>query len=400
MPGGNTRSVLHYAPFPLAFARGEGCSLWSVDGQRYTDFLGEYTAGLYGHSHPVIVEAVGQAIDRGLSFGGHNMWEAQLAALLCERFPALDLVRFTNSGTEANLMAVSTAAAITGRRGILVFDGAYHGSVFSFGAGGSPINAPFDFVLGTYNDVTATRALLEQPDTPPLAAILVEPMLGAGGAIPATTEFLKLLESEAKRLGALLIVDEVMTSRLEPGGLAGTHGIRPDLMTLGKYLAGGMSFGAFGGRRAVMDRFDPTSANAFPHAGTFNNNVLSMAAGVAGLSKVLTPAACVDLNRRGDRLRDALNDTFARRGVAMQVTGYGSVMTIHAVDGPIATPLALARSDQTAKELLFFDLLDQGFWIARRGMIVLSLPVGDAECEAFVTAVDGFAERHGRLLER
>ena len=135
LPGGNTRSVLHFDPFPLAFARGEGAHLCSLDGDRYTDFLGEFTAGLYGHSHPVILDAVRGALDRGISYGGTNDLEHELAALLCARFEALELVRFTNSGTEANLMALALAVHHTGRREILAFKGGYHGGVLAFGSG-------------------------------------------------------------------------------------------------------------------------------------------------------------------------------------------------------------------------------------------------------------------------
>ena len=237
MPGGNTRTVLHYEPFPLTFARGEGAYLWSIDDARYTDFLGEFTAGLYGHSDPTILGALRSALDRGISFGSTNDLEHRLAALLCDRFPSLDLVRFTNSGTEANLMALALALQATGRRRLLAFRGAYHGSVLSFAAGPSPTNVPHDFVVGDYNDVEGTRQLI-RGNTDVLAAILVEPMLGSGGCIPATPSFLRMLREEASASGAVLVFDEVMTSRLGPGGVQALEGVIPDLMTAGKYLAG------------------------------------------------------------------------------------------------------------------------------------------------------------------
>jgi glutamate-1-semialdehyde 2,1-aminomutase len=397
MPGGNTRSVLYYAPFPLAFVKGEGNDLWSADGARYTDFLGEYTAGLYGHSHPKIIEAIREALDGGLNFGGQGVKEARLAELITERFPSIDLVRFTNSGTEANLMAMAAAKAITGRKEILVFHGAYHGGVFTFAFGDAPLNAPHEFVLARYNDLGGTQRLIRE-HAGTLAAIVIEPMLGAGGSIPATQAFLSMLREETEKVGALLIFDEVMTSRLSPGGLQAVHGINPDLTSLGKYLAGGMSFGAFGGRRALMERFDPSRPDAFFHAGTFNNNVLSMAAGVAGLESVFTPEAAVSLNLRGDALRDVLNSTFRGHGVAMQALGYGSLMTIHATADKIASPEDLSTSNQAVKELLFFDLIADGFWIARRGMVSLSLTITDDDCAAFAGAVEAFVKRRIRLL--
>ena len=157
MPGGNTRTVLHYAPFPLAMARAEGCRQWDMDGREYVDFLGEYTAGIYGHSHPVIRAALDGALDGGINFGASNMTEARFARAVCDRF-GLDRVRFTNSGTEANLLAISLGRIFTKRSKVLVFDGGYHGAVFGFSGGGSRINAPFDYVLAPYNDMDATRA--------------------------------------------------------------------------------------------------------------------------------------------------------------------------------------------------------------------------------------------------
>jgi glutamate-1-semialdehyde 2,1-aminomutase len=284
MPGGNTRSILHFDPFPLAFERGDGAYLWSLDGHQYVDFLGEFTAGLYGHSERVILDAVRDALDRGLSFGGVNDLEPRLAELVCARFPSLDLVRFTNSGTEANLMALALAVATTGRRKVLVFRGGYHGGVLTFGETPSPVTVPHEWVLADYDDVPGTRALLREHG-PELAAVLVEPMLGAGGCVPAGQEFLEMLRAETRESGAVLVFDEVMTSRLSPGGLQQVTGVLPDLTTLGKYLGGGLSFGAFGGRADLMAAYDPTRPGALFHAGTFNNNVLTMSAGIAGLEQ-------------------------------------------------------------------------------------------------------------------
>jgi len=274
MPGGNTRTVLFHTPFPLTMTRGAGCRLWDADGHEYVDLLGEYTAGLYGHSNAVIRAAIDGALDGGWNLGGHGVMEAHLARLICERFPSMDLVRFTNSGTEANLMAIATALAVTGRRRVLVFEGGYHGGVLYFGGGGIPINAPHEWVLGRYNDMAV-------PVDESIGAIIVEPMLGSGGCIPATPEFLARLRTEATRVGAVLIFDEVMTSRMSAGGQQARLGITPDMTTLGKYIGGGMSFGAFGGRADLMERYDPRRADAIPHAGTFNNNVLTVAAGLA-----------------------------------------------------------------------------------------------------------------------
>jgi glutamate-1-semialdehyde 2,1-aminomutase len=397
LPGGNTRSVLFHAPFPLTMARGEGCRLWDADGHRYLDALGEFTAGLYGHSHPVIRQAIVAALQDGLNLSSHTVREAALAREIRARFASLQLLRFTNSGTEANLLALAAATVHTGRRKVLVFDGAYHGGVLSFGGGASPVNVPHEFVVACYNDLDSVRARVQR-DGAQIAAILVEPMLGAGGCIPGEPAFLHGLRAIADECGALLIFDEVMTSRLSSGGRQAQLGLTPDLTTLGKYLGGGLSFGAFGGRADVMARFDPRRADALAHAGTFNNNVLTMAAGLAGLTEVLTPHAIEALNRRGERLRTRLNDVFVRHGAALQFTGLGSVMTLHATNRPIASPDDVAGTDPRAKELLFFDLLERGIFLARRGLIALSLPFGDAEVDEFVATLDAVVAARRELL--
>lgn len=396
MPGGNTRTVLHYTPFPLAMTRAEGCRLWDADGHEFIDFLGEYTAGLYGHSHPVIRAAVDRALDNGISYGASNMTEARFARAVCERF-GLQRVRFTNSGTEANLLAISLGRIYTRRSKVMVMNGGYHGAVFGFAGGGSPINAPFDYVLAPYNDIEATRALIAA-HAADLAVVVAEPMMGSGGCIPATREFLAMLRAETTRVGALLIFDEVMTSRLAPGGLQSVVGVKPDLTTLGKYVGGGMSFGAFGGRSEIMDLFDPRRSDALPHAGTFNNNVLTMNAGLAGLTQVYTPEAALALNARGDALRERLNALCVKAGAPVRFTGIGSMLAVHTTTRPIHSPADAAKGDQKLKELFFFDMLAHGIWLARRGMMTLCLPIGDAECDRLAGAVEEFLSARRSLL--
>jgi len=395
MPGGNTRSVLFHTPFPLTMARGVGGRLFDVDGHQYVDLLGEFTAGLYGHSNPLIRAAVDSALDGGWNLGAHGLMEARLAGLICDRFPGIDLVRFANSGTEANLLALGTATAITGRRSVVVFDGAYHGGVLYFGGGGTPINAPHDWVVGCYNDIEGTRALIEDHRST-LAAILVEPMLGSGGCIPAEPGFLQALRDGADRTGAVLIFDEVMTSRMSAGGEQARVGITPDMTTLGKYIGGGMSFGAFGGKRDIMDRFDPRRADALPHAGTFNNNVLSMAAGFTGLSSIFTHEVADGLFERGEALRSRLNRIGS--GLDLQWTGLGSLATVHFQREPITSPADIAP-ERGLKELFFLDMVERGFYLARRGMIALSLEIGTAELDAFAQATQDFVDSRGQLLQ-
>ncbi|KZD06775.1 aspartate aminotransferase family protein [Oceanibaculum pacificum] len=396
MPGGNTRTVLFYDPFPLTLARGEGCYVWDADEHAYTDFLVEYTAGLYGHSNPVIQGAVEAALSEGIVLGGPNLLEAGFAAALCDRFPAVERIRFCNSGTEANLFALSAARAATGRQKVVAFKGGYHGGVLYF-AGPNPLNAPFPIELADYNDSEGATALIAALGGD-LAAVIVEPMLGSGGCIPAELEFLQALRVATEKTGALLIFDEVMTSRLAPGGLHGALGLTPDLVTLGKYLGGGLTFGAFGGRADIMDRFDPRRADAWPHAGTFNNNVLTMAAGLAGLTQIYTPKTAVTLNKRGDKLRLRLNAAAAKLGLPVQVTGRGSMMCLHVAGGPVRRPGDVTMP-KALRDLLHFDLLAAGQYIARRGMINLSLPMTDSDLDGLVEAFAEMLETRRSLIE-
>jgi len=397
MPGGNTRSILHYAPCPLTVVRGEGCRIRSLDGGEYLDFLGEYSAGLYGHSNPAIVTAMKAALDEGVVFGAPNLYEARFAAELCARFPSLDRVRFCNSGSEADLMALSLARAVTGRSKILAFDEAYHGGFLIFGHGGSPLNVPFPMVMGRYNDIAATRDQIAA-HAEDLAAVIIEPMLGAGGYIPAAPGFLEMLREETTRHGILLVFDEVITSRFSSGGLQAALGVTPDLTTLGKYLGGGSSFGAFGGRAEIMDRFDPSRPDCLFHAGTFNNDVLTMAAGYAGLTQVLSPDVLDALNARGETLRGALQSMFEAAGLGMTASGQGSILSIHFRPGPILQPDDLKGEDTRLKQLFHLAMLDRGIYLSPRGMMALSLPMGDAETDALLEAVAGFIEDYGALL--
>ncbi|HYM73915.1 MAG TPA: aspartate aminotransferase family protein [Stellaceae bacterium] len=397
LPGGNTRSAIYAEPFPLTMVKGEGAHLWDADGHEYADFLSEFTAGLYGHSHPAIRKAIDAALDGGINFGAHGVAEAKFAQAICDRFPSIELVRFTNSGTEANLMAVSAAVAITGRNKILVFHGGYHGGVFYFRGKGSVINAPFDYLLGTYNDIEAVQALVA-PHKGDLAAILIEPMLGGGGCIPATREFLADLRSLASETGAILIFDEVMTSRLAPGGLQEVHGINPDMTTLGKYVGGGMSFGAFGGRGDLMEWFDPRNKSGFQHAGTFNNNVLTMNAGYVGLTEVYKPEDARRLNKFGDGLRERLNAVVRRKGIAMQFTGIGSMIGVHMTGAPIRNAADAAKGNSSLLDLCYFDLLARGIWFAKRGMMALSIELDAADGDKLVGAVEEFVETRAPLF--
>ncbi len=395
MPGGNTRTVLYNDPFPLRVVSGQGVRITDADDHVYLNLLGEYTAGLFGHTHPVIRAAIDSALDGGINLSAHNAHEIRLAELVCGRFPSIDRVRFTNSGTEANLMAIATARHHTGRKKVMVMHGGYHGGLLYFGGGGIPINAPYDFVLGRFNRMDATRNLI-RGNAGDLACVLVEPMMGSAGCLPADPDFLRMLREETRNAGTILIFDEVMTSRLSPGGAQQRYDVLPDLTTLGKYIGGGMSFGAFGGPPEIMAMYDPQRPNAMPHAGTFNNNTLSMAAGAAAMGEVFTPRAASALNARGDALRRRLNTMAEECGAPVHLTGAGSLMNLHGCRTEIRNPEELDASDDRIRQLVFLELLARGFYIARRGFIALMLPHTDGDLERFSEAMGDILEEHAR----
>lgn len=392
LPGGNTRSVLHIDPFAFRVANADGAHLRDVDGHRYLDLLGDYSAGLLGHRPDAVADAVRGRLDAGWALGAMSDAEVVLAEAVVSRFASIEQVRFTNSGTEANLMAVMTARHATGRDRIVVFDGSYHGGLLYFGPSGAALRVPFDYAVLPYNDIAAfEREMAAHGDR--IACVLVEPMLGAGGCIPATAAFLDALRHGTGDAGCLLIFDEVMTSRMAVGGAQATSGVIPDLTTLGKYLAGGLTFGAFGGRRSVMAAFDP-DVGALAHGGTFNNNAFTMAAGAVVNELTVVDGVLTALSARGRVLQEQLTAVFEASSLSFCVTGWGSLCTIHPVEGPVHAAADVYAADQRWRELLFFDLLEAGFYIAQRGYIGLSTEITDADVERFVAAVAAFCERH------
>lgn len=404
MPGGNTRTTLHYAPFPLAMRRGAGGTLTDVDGHLYADFVNEHTAGVFGHSNPVIRRAIDEALDDGIVLGAPNIYEHALAAEIQRRFASMELLRFCNSGTEANLLAIGTARAATEKSAVMVFQGAYHGGLLYFGHGASRLNVPFPVVASVFND--AERAVADiAAHAHALACVIVEPMQGSAGALAPRPGFLEALREACTRHGVILIFDEVMTSRLGFSGMQGRLGICPDLTTLGKYVGGGMTIGAFGGRRDLMAQLDPSRPGALPHGGTFNNNVVAMAAGLAALTSVLDEAASDRMNARGDRLRDRLAAVSAKHGLPLVVTGVGSIFGLHFHDGPLrneadADTYAASRAPRIAdlKKLFQLDLFARGQYVTRRILGNVSLETTDADVDGLVAAYDEFLEIRARLI--
>lgn len=398
LPGGNTRTVLHFDPFPLTMVAGEGADLDDLDGHRYVDFVGEFSAGLFGHSEGIIKSAVRRALDEGVVMGAPTIHERKLAELLCTRFPGIDQVRFCNSGTEANIWALTTARQLTGRKKIIVFRGAYHGGVIKFPNGHSDINIPFDYVLADYNDAEGTEALIGAVGGE-LAAVIVEPILGAGGNIPGDRAFMEMLRKTTLEVGALLIFDEVKTSRIGPAGLQGMLGIKPDLTTLGKFIGGGLPIGVFGGSAEIMAHFNPKHSNHWNHAGTFNNDICSMAAGCAAMGKIYTPQRAQEFLEWSEAFRLSLNELFVARDVPMYANGMGSIIAIHFSREPTRKTSDITSGCQAMRPLLHMEMLLEGVLICSRGDMFLSLPMTTDHLARAREALEKFIARYKPLID-
>ena len=407
MPGGTTRTTTFFAPYPLFIERGEGCHIWDVDGTERIDMLGNYSAMILGHAHPKIVEAIRKQAAAGTGFAAANPVEVKLATLLCDRVPSIDAIRFCNSGTEATMYAMRLARAFTGRAKIARVEGGYHGThdyaevsthpvVAEAGPPDAPIARPDsigtpdwaldNIVVLPFNNADAAEAIIRR-EAGALAAVILEPIIGAGGVIAAKPEFLRRLREVTSELGILLIFDEVISFRVAPGGAQELYGVTPDLTTLGKIIGGGLPVAAFGGRADVMELLDPRREPNLAQGGTYNGNPLGMAAGLAAMQE-LTPDVYAELNRKGERVTEQLSEVFASHGVPAQVNGAGSLLAIHFSEKPVVDYRSVAATDKKRMRELFLGLVNHGVLMAPRGMGAISTPMDEDVLQRFVDAVD------------
>jgi glutamate-1-semialdehyde 2,1-aminomutase len=364
MPGGNTRSTLYISPSPPYAAGGNGCELEDADGHLLIDLHGCYTALVHGNAHPSIVEAATAALSEGSCFGLPTAADVRLAEHLQERQPALERIRFTNSGTEAVMMAIRGARAYTGRSRVLRFEGCYHGSydaVVNDGARGRPSSLETEVITVPFGDVESFVEALDGHDGH-LACVLMDLMPNRAGLVPAAAGFVELVRRETATRGIVWIVDEVITFRLSYGGLQDEYTATPDLITLGKVIGGGFPVGAFGGRFDIMKVFDPREPGAVEHGGTFSANPVTMSAGLAAL-QLLDRQEIQRINGLGSRLRREL------QGLGYRVNGYGSVLRI--VEDP----------DLAA---LWWRLYRSGVLIAKNGLMSISTAMNDVTIDAVV----------------
>ena len=382
LPGGSTRTTIFSAPYPPYMTRGAGLRTWDVDGNEYRDFLGNYTSLILGHAHPEVVAAVEAQVRRGSAFAAPTEAEIELAEEIRRRLPSVERIRFTNSGTEATMFAIRAARAFTGRPLVAKMEQAYHGTHDTAVAWtpGVPDGIGDLVIELPWNDPAGVERALAGRERD-LAAIIIEPVQGAGGVRAAPPEFLDCLRDLTARIGALLILDEVIAFRIGPNGAQGRlGGIRPDLTTLGKIIGGGYASGAFGGRADVMDQFDARRSGSLVHGGTFNGNPVAAAAGLATL-RHLTPERYDELERLTDRLRATIGEGIAREGLDARVDSVASIFQVFP-GSSLVPPDGL--SPQAA---MFLGLLLDGFQLAPRGMGSLSTPATEEDVDALAAAV-------------
>jgi glutamate-1-semialdehyde 2,1-aminomutase len=412
LPGGDTRWATYHLPYPVYMLHGEGFTLTDVDGNDYIDFQNNYTSLVHGHAYPDITAAVQQQAANSVVYGAPAEGQFQLADLISKRVPAVEQLRFTNSGTEATMMAMRTARALTGRQIILKMDGGYHGShdmaevniapdlsgsalpIPNVEPDGVPKSVLESVAVARFNDLESVETILKARDGQ-IAAIITEPMMNSAGMIPPQDGFLKGLRELADRYGVLLIFDEVVTLRLHEGGYQGKIGVSPDLTAMGKMIGGGLAIGAFGGRKEIMGMYDPARPDGFHHSGTFNGNPLTMAAGIASVS-ALTPQAIEHINNLGTTFREGVEEAFIEAGIHGHATGEGSLAYVHWTDEAVTSAADVVRWKKKAAELprlLHMEMLNLGIFSANRGMFNMSTPMGNKEIqqvlEAFRTALFG-----------
>jgi glutamate-1-semialdehyde 2,1-aminomutase len=405
LAGGETRSVSYYPPYPLTINHGEGCKIFDLDGNQYHDFINNYTSLIHGHAHPQVTEAIAKASARGTAVPAGIEEQVQLAELLCNRIPGLERIRFCNSGTEATLFAVRAAKAFTGKFGLLKVLGGYHGTTDMMEYNVAPVfdethpekmciakpdiagvntSIAQDMYIMPYNDLNTAEEILKKHGSR-IAAIIIEPFLGAGGLIPAATGYLQGLRSLADRYGVLLIFDEVQSLRLSEGGAQKRYGIIPDLSAFGKMIGGGLAVGGFGGKKEIMDIFNPLMPNHLTQSGTFNGNRPTMAAGYVAM-KLFDQMACNRLEKLAERLEGGIEKAFHDLQMDGCVTRAGSLMNYHFTKAKPYDYFTACHDNKEYLKIMHLKLLKRGIFAAPRGTIALSTVMDDFVIENAITA--------------
>lgn len=409
-PGGVTYLIRHFPPYPFYVDHARGCRLYDIDGNEYTDYWMGHGALILGHCHPPIVRAIQEQAEKGAHLGYSHPWEVEHAQQIVKMVPGVQMVRLTNSGTEANMFAARLARAYTGQEKLAKFEGGWHGSYDALHTGVSwPLDQPDtagitrgaqqDTVVLPFNDLETARHRLRET---PVAGVVVEPVQGGAGCLPATKEFLAGLRQACDETGALLIFDEVITGfRLAPGGGQELYGVTPDITVMGKIVGGGsLPAGAVGGRREVMELMDtvryPQKWQRVFHGGTYTGNPLVTRAGFVALRELDERRGEIYpyLNQLGEMARQGLAVAFRESGVEAHITGIGSLIGVHFTKEPPTEVRSANRTRDGKLTRHFFEyLLEHGivFIGPHNAHLMLSVAHTEADIERLVEVCRGFA---------
>ncbi|MEK6560607.1 MAG: glutamate-1-semialdehyde 2,1-aminomutase [Nitrospirota bacterium] len=394
MPGGVNSPVRAFKAVgghPIFIDRASGCLMYDADGNEYIDYVLSWGPMIAGHTHPKVTKALIEAVTKGTSFGASTALEIELAQMVRDAFPSMELIRLVNSGTEATMSAIRLARAHTGRDKILKFEGCYHGhadsllvkagsGVATLGVPDSP-GVPADFAKNTltapFNNFEAVKMIMENNGSD-IACIIVEPVPGNMGVVPSADGFLRMLREITTQYGALLIFDEVMSGfRVAYGGAQELYGITPDLTCLGKIIGGGLPVGAYGGRKEIMEKIAPSGP--VYQAGTLSGNPLAMTAGIETLKILSQPGTYERLNRLSEQLSQGFSDAAKSAGATVYNTGVGSMVCTFFTEGPVTDYESAKKSDTVAFGRFFLAMLEEGIYLAPSQFEAIFLSIAHKE---------------------
>ena len=372
IPGGNSRQAGHWLPHPLTISWAKGAHIYDLDGRPYIDLTNNFTSLVHGHCYEPIVEAATKGVASGSAWSANNESQLELAEAIVERVPGMDQIRFTNSGTEAANLALLIARIVTGRYKVLMARYGYHGSLLEFEVGAFDLEGPMT-LKATYNDAASFISVLEEHGSE-IAAVFLEPVMGAGGVISAEPEFLREVKTAANKAGALFVLDEVIALRLAYGGCQSLMDVTPDLTMMGKLIGGGFPVGAVGGKKEHFSIFDPKDLKAW-HSGTFNANPITMRAGAIAVEH-LTQERIDHMARLAEKLEQGLLLAARKAGLPCSINRNGSLLNLFFMDqAPEAT---LIREDQELISKFHIAAMNHRVFLAARGMMALATIYNDA----------------------
>jgi len=386
MPGGDTRNSIYWDPFPLYLSKGNGSIITDLDGNERVDLINNMTTLILGHNNKKIKKVIIEQTKKGVSFPSPTPPVVKLAELICDRVKSVEKIRFVNSGTEATLNAIRAARAFTGKQKIVKCEGAYHGNHDSVQISVTPSldvagdehfpnpvkafegisdSAENDIYIIPYNNEKAAKIIIEKYASE-IAAVIVEPVNGQCGMIPAKKLFLETIREVTKKNNIVLIFDEVISFRISRGGAQEYYDIYPDITCFGKIIGGGMPVGAFGGNNKIMSLWNPSNdKNYVQHAGTFNGNPITAVAGIATLES-LTEKVYIDINKKGDYLRSKLSNLFLEMEAPMSVTGIGSLFALQFTTDKVYDYRSYMKNNQILNNQMFIGLINSGFLLSNR----------------------------------